>query len=336
MQVRVHSNWYKKLSSGYLPFNFSERLIKQKGSGYHVILGVLILLVGIGVGLAIDNKLIIYGSLGLGISIIISAFLMIIKQYERAVILRLGKYQRQVGPGVQTRLPFADNILVVDVREKVSEFKAERMLTKDNVPVTIDAILRYKIIEQRAKDAILNVENFNQMIQQVSQTTLRNNIGSSLFQDILSKREEINSHVRTIIESEASNWGIEVTGVEIRQVIIPQELESAMSMQAQAEREKSARVTYGESEVLVAKKFEEAAQVYAENPVAYALRQSNMLYESIKVQGNTIVMVPSESLNSIGFGNLGTTIAYLESTKRAIQKEKSKEDKTKQVTEKEP
>src|SRR5690242_16556886 len=92
---------------------------------------------------------------------------MIIKQYERAIILRLGKYQRQVGPGVQTRLPFVDNILVVDIREKVSEFKAERMLSKDNVPVTIDAILRYKIIEQRAKDAILNVENFNQMIQQV-------------------------------------------------------------------------------------------------------------------------------------------------------------------------
>ena len=119
------------------------------------------------------------------------------------------------------------------------------------------------------------------MIQQVSQTTLSNNIGSSDFQDILSKREEINAKVRTIIENEASNWGIEVTGVEIRQVIIPQELESAMSMQAQAEREKSARVTYGESEILVAKKFEQAAQVYAEIPVAYALRQSKMLYDSI-------------------------------------------------------
>ncbi len=277
-----------------------------------------------------QNDAITYFALAAGIAVIISSFLMIIKQYERSVILRLGKYNRQVGAGVQTRLPFVDNILVVDIREKVSEFKAERMLTRDNVPVTIDAILRYKIIEQRAKDAILNVENFNQMIQQVSQTTLRNNIGSSLFQDILSKREEINSHVRSIIESEASNWGVEVTGVEIRQVIIPQELESAMSMQAQAEREKNARVTYGESEVLVAKKFEEAAQVYSENPVAYALRQSNMLYESIKVQGNTIVMVPSESLNSIGFGNLGTTIAYLESTKKAVQKEKSNVDKTKQ------
>lgn len=315
------------MSSGYLPFNFGEKLVKQKGSGYHVILGALILIIGIGIGLAIDNKLITYGSLGLGIAVIISAFLMIIKQYERAIILRLGRYQRQVGPGVQTRLPFADNILVVDIREKVSEFKAERMLTKDNVPVTIDAILRYKIIEERAKDAILNVENFNQMIQQVSQTTLRNNIGSSLFQDVLSKREEINQHVRTIIASEASSWGIEVTGVEIRQVIIPQELESAMSMQAQAEREKNARVTYGESEILVAKKFEEAAKVYAENPVAYALRQSNMLYESIKVQGNTIVMIPSESLNSLGFGNLGTTIAYLESTKKAVaQQQKSKDE----------
>jgi len=324
------------LSSGYLQNDFAYKLVTQKGSGSHVILGILILLIGIGAGLYSQNDAILYLAIAAGITIIISSFLMIIKQYERAIILRLGKYNRQVGPGIQTRLPFADNILVVDIREKVSEFKAERMLTRDNVPVTIDAILRYKIIEARAKDAILNVENFNQMIQQVSQTTLRNNIGSSLFQDILSKREEINAHVRTIIESEASNWGVEVTGVEIRQVIIPQELESAMSMQAQAEREKSARVTYGESEVLVAKKFEEAAQVYSENPVAYALRQSNMLYESIKVQGNTIVMVPSESLNSMGFGNLGTTIAYLESTKRAVQKEKSKNDKTKQATAKEP
>src|SRR5947209_869135 len=313
-----------------MSYDFAYKLVSQKGSGSHVILGILVLVIGIGIGLYYQNDTMIYLAIAAGIAVIVSAFLMIIKQYERAIILRLGKYNRQVGPGVQTRLPFADNILVVDIREKVSEFKAERMLTKDNVPVTIDAILRYKIIEQRAKDAILNVENFNQMIQQVSQTTLRNNIGSSLFQDVLSKREEINQHIKTIISSEASNWGMEVTGVEIRQVIIPQELESAMSMQAQAEREKSARVTYGESEVLVAQKFLEAAKVYADNPVAYALRQSKMLYESIKVQGNTIVMIPSESLNAMGFGNLGTTIAYLESTKKAVAQQKSKDDKTKQ------
>ncbi|SMH70966.1 Membrane protease subunit, stomatin/prohibitin (modular protein) [Candidatus Nitrosotalea okcheonensis] len=320
----------KKMSGQYSSSNFAEKLVKQKGSGYHVIIGVLVLIIGLAIGMATSNNLITYGTLVIGVSLIISAFLMIINQYERAVILRLGKYQRQVGPGIQTRLPFADNILVIDIREKVSEFKAERMLTKDNVPVTIDAILRYKIIDERAKDAILNVENFNQMIQQVSQTTLRNNIGSSQFQDVLSKREEINQHVKTIISAEASSWGIEVTGVEIRQVIIPQELESAMSMQAQAEREKSARVTYGESEILVAKKFEEAARVYADNPVAYALRQSNMLYESIKVQGNTIVMIPSESLNAMGFGNLGTTIAYLESTKKAVTQQKSKDSQANQ------
>jgi len=220
---------------------------------------------------------------------------------------------------MRTRFPFIEIVLVVDIREKVREFKAERMLTKDNVPVTIDAILRYKIIEDRAKDAILNVENFNEMIKQVSQTTLRNNIGSSVFQDILSNREEINQHVKSIISQEAGSWGIEVTGVEVRQVIIPQELEAAMSMQAQAEREKNARITYGESEVLVAKKFQEASKVYADNPVAYALRQSNMLYESIKVQGNTIVMIPSESLNSMGFGNLAMTVAYLENTKKAAK-----------------
>jgi|SRR5215208_4285238 len=294
-----------------------DKIVSQKGSGAYVILGILVIILGFGFGKTVKSELVLYLSLIAGIAIIISSFLMIIRQYERAIILRLGKYQRQVGPGIQTRIPFTDNILVVDIRERVREFKAERMLTKDNVPVTIDAILRYRIKETRSKDAIINVQNFNDMIQQVSQTTLRNNIGSAIFQDILSKREEINHNVRDIISDESGNWGVQVTGVEIRQVIIPQELESAMSMQAQAEREKNARVTFGESEVLVAKRFEEASKVYADNPVAYALRQSNMLYESIKVQGNTIVLVPSKTLNSMGFGNLATTIAYLENTKKA-------------------
>lgn len=308
-------------------FSISERIVSQKGSGAHVVVGLIILIVGVAFGLSIGSDLVAYAAIVIGLAIIISAFLMIIKQYERAIILRLGRYHNQVGPGVQTRIPFVDSILVVDVREKVREFKAERMLTKDNVPVTIDAILRYRIIEERARDAVLNVENFNQMIQQVSQTTLRNNIGSSVFQDILSKREEVNQHIKSVIANEAGNWGIEVTGVEIRQVIIPQELEAAMSMQAQAEREKSARVTYGESEVLVAKQFEEASKVYENNHVAYALRQSNMLYESMKVQGNTIVMIPSETLNSMGFGNLGMTLAYLESTKKASKAKQAEDDK---------
>jgi regulator of protease activity HflC (stomatin/prohibitin superfamily) len=283
------------------------------------VLGIIAVVIGIIIGSSLENLAVSIIFTILGIISIIASFLFIIKQYERSIILRLGKYNRQVGPGMRTRFPFIEIVLVVDIREKVREFKAERMLTKDNVPVTIDAILRYKIIEDRAKDAILNVENFNEMIKQVSQTTLRNNIGSSVFQDILSKREEINQHVKSIISQEAGSWGIEVTGVEVRQVIIPQELEAAMSMQAQAEREKNARITYGESEVLVAKKFQEASKVYADNPVAYALRQSNMLYESIKVQGNTIVMIPSESLNSMGFGNLAMTVAYLENTKKAAK-----------------
>ena len=252
-----------------------------------------------------------------GLILIFFSFIYIIKQFERSIILRLGKYHKRIGPGINYRIPIVDNVLVIDIRERVREFKAERMLTKDNVPVTIDAILRYKIIEGRTNDAILNVENFNEMIQQVSQTTLRNNIGSSLFQDVLSKREEINQHIRSIISNEASNWGIDVAGVEIRQVIIPKELEAAMSKQAQAEREKNARVIYSESEILVAKKFDEASKVYTNNPTAYALRQSNMLFESIKAQGNTIVMVPSETLNSWGFGNLAMTVAYLENTKKA-------------------
>lgn len=298
----------------------NDTLIKKRGSVVLFIVGVLIILIGFIFKFNTPtNDNVLLSSITIGIILIISSFIFIIKQYERSIVLRLGKFQRQNGPGINYRIPFIDNVLVIDTREKVREFKAERMLTKDNVPVTIDAILRYKIIENNTKDAILNVENFNEMIQLVSQTTLRNNIGSSLFQDILSKREEINQHIKSIIGNEAKNWGIEVTGVEIRQVIIPQELESAMSKQAQAEREKNARVTYGESEILVAKKFDEASKVYTNNPIAYALRQSNMLFESIKVQGNTIVMVPSESLNSMGFGNLAMTVAYLENTKKAAK-----------------
>jgi regulator of protease activity HflC (stomatin/prohibitin superfamily) len=302
---------------------FTDPMVSKKGSGAQVIVGLVVIIIGIGIRQAAPDHPITYILAAIGIGIIVSSFLMIIRQYERAVILRIGKYHRQSGPGIQTRIPFADNIMVVDIREKVREFNAERMLTKDNVPVTIDAILRYKIIETRSRDALLNVENFNEMIQQVSQTTLRNNIGSSLFQDVLSKREEINQHIKSIISQEAGNWGVEVTGVEIRQVIIPQELEAAMSMQAQAEREKSARVTYGESEIQVAQKFLEASKVYADSPMAYALRQSNMLYESMKIQGNTIIMVPSETLNSMGYGNLGMTIGYLENVKKASTKASS-------------
>jgi regulator of protease activity HflC (stomatin/prohibitin superfamily) len=149
---------------------------------------------------------------------------------------------------------------------------------------------------------------------------LRNNIGASLFQEILSKREEINHNIKSLIEKESISWGILVTGVEIRQVIIPQELESAMSMQAQAEREKQARVTYGESEILVAQKFLDASKIYSDNPVAYALRQSNMLYETMKIHENTIIMIPSETLNTMGFGNIGPTIAYLQNLKSGLDK----------------
>ncbi len=306
----------------------NDTIVSKRGSGILFILGVLILIIGFGtIFYVMNNNLVILISV-IGVILIIFSFIYIIKQFERSIILRLGKYHKQIGPGINYRIPFIDNVLVIDIRERVREFKAERMLTKDNVPVTIDAILRYKIIEDRTNDAILNVENFNEMIQQVSQTTLRNNIGSSVFQDILSKREEINQHIRSIISNEASNWGIEVAGVEIRQVIIPKELEAAMSKQAQAEREKNARITYSESEVLVANKFNEASKVYTNNPTAYALRQSNMLFESIKVQGNTIVMVPSETLNSMGFGNLAMTVAYLENTKKAATAMEKNDDKS--------
>jgi regulator of protease activity HflC (stomatin/prohibitin superfamily) len=297
---------------------FTNDVITKKGSGIQIVFGVLLLIISIWIKLFAQMEVILYILLIAGIILIISSFLIIINQYERAIILRLGNFKKRVIPGIHVRIPLIDNVLVIDIRERVREFNAERMLTKDNVPVTIDAILRYKIIEERANDALLNVENFNEMIKQVSQTTLRNNIGASLFQEILSKREEINQHIKSLIAKESNNWGIMVTGVEIRQVIIPQELESAMSMQAQAEREKQARVTYGESEILVAQKFLDASRIYSDNPVAYALRMSNMLYETMKIHENTIIMIPSETLNSMGFGNLGATVAYLQNLKTGL------------------
>ncbi|WP_148685851.1 SPFH domain-containing protein [Candidatus Nitrosocosmicus hydrocola] len=306
---------------------FPSKTSTRKGTGFQIIIGVIILTSSIILYTVTFLEIIFYILLLISLILIISSFFIIINQYERAIILRVGVYRGQVKPGIHTRLPLIDNILVIDIREKVREFNAEKMLTKDNVPVTIDAILRYRIIEERSNDALLNVENFNEMIKQVSQTTLRNNIGSSNFQEILSKREEINHNIKSIISKEAENWGVMVTGVEIRQVIIPQELEAAMSMQAQAEREKQARVTYGDSEILVAQKFLDASKIYSNNPVAYALRQSNMLYETMKIHGNTIIMVPSETLNSMGFGNLGTTIAYLNSLESGISN--NKKDKAK-------
>lgn len=291
----------------------------KRGSGFQIIIGIILLLISLWIYYFIDNYFVFFIVLGISILIIFSSFFILINQYERAIILRLGVFKRIVKPGIHLRLPLADNVLVIDIREKVREFNAERMLTKDNVPVTIDAILRYKISEDRSQDALLNVENFNEMIEQVSQTTLRNKIGSSFFQEILSEREEIDKNIKQIISEEADNWGLKVTGVEIRQVIIPQELEAAMSMQAQAEREKQARITYGESEIKVAQKFLDASEIYADNPVAYALRQSNMLYETMKVQGNTIIMIPSETINSMGFGNLGMTVAYLNDLKTKMQ-----------------
>jgi hypothetical protein len=298
--------------------NFNIATFTKKGSGIQLIFGILLLIASVWLQIVPNIEILVYTLFVIGIALIISSFLILVNQYERAVILRLGKYKGLVRPGIHTRIPLVDNVLSIDIREKVIEFNAEIMLTKDNIPVTIDAILRYKIIEERANDTLLNVEYFNEMIKQVSQTTLRNNIGASLFQEILSKREEINNIIKSTIETESNGWGIMVTGVEIRQVIIPQELESAMSMQAQAEREKQARVTYGESEVLVAQKFLDASRVYASDPVAYALRQSNMLYETMKIHENTIFMVPSENLNSMGFGNLGASVAYLQNLKTVL------------------
>jgi regulator of protease activity HflC (stomatin/prohibitin superfamily) len=252
----------------------------------------------------------------ISVALFLSSFLIIIKQYERGVILHWGRFSRQVSEGLRFRIPYIEGAYVVDTREKVRMFKSEKMLTKDNVPVSIDSILRYKVNPEKASDAVLNVEDFDAIIIQVSQTALRDNIGSSELQDCISNRKAINTSIKAAIKEEIEHWGIEVTGVEIRNVNIPEQLEHAMSMKAQAEREKDARVIYADSEKIVAKVFEEASELYKNKPIAYALRQSNLLYESIKAKENTIIMVPSESLNHMGYGNVAMIAAYLENLEK--------------------
>lgn len=265
----------------------------------------------------------IYAILGIGSIVIIAAFFVVIKQYEKGIILRFGKYIKTIDHGLQYRIPFVDRVYVVDTREKVRQFQAEDMLTKDNVPVKIDSIMKYKVKPESAKDAVLNVEDFDEIIKQSSQTALRTSIGSSELQKIIAERDEVNEKITSALTKETSGWGVQVTGVEIRNLVLPEKLENAMSSEAQAEREKRARQTYSESEIAVAENFKKASEMYADNPLAYSLRQSNMLHESLKVKGNTIVLVPTEQLNQIGYGNVAMIEAFMQQREKVKQEKKS-------------
>ena len=233
--------------------------------------------------------------------------LKVADQWEKAVVLRLGKFRGLKGPGVFWIIPIVDTVADwIDHRVMVSPFSAEKTLTKDTVPVDVDAVLFWVVWD--AEKAALEVENYRAAITWASQTALREVIGSLDLADILIGRAKMDEELQRIIDQRTTPWGISVQSVEIRDIVIPQELEDAMSRQAQAERERQARVILGESERQIAESFADASVAYQNNPVALHLRAMNMLFEGLKEKG-AMVIVPSSAVDTMNLGGLSGMVS---------------------------
>lgn len=240
--------------------------------------------------------------IALFLAAITSSAIRVADQWSKAVVLRLGKFRALKGPGLFFIIPLIDTIPYwIDTRVLTSSFKAEKTLTKDTVPVDVDAVLFWKIVDPQK--AALEVADYQVAIGWASQTALRDVIGKTMLSDMLEGRDKISEALQKIIDARTEPWGINVISVEVKDVLIPASLEDAMSMQAQAERERQARVILGESERQVAEKFGEAAKTYIDNPVALHLRAMNMLYEGLK-QNSTIVIVPSSAVETMQLGGM--------------------------------
>jgi regulator of protease activity HflC (stomatin/prohibitin superfamily) len=214
------------------------------------------------------------------------------QQWERAVVLRLGKLHAVKGPGLFILVPIIDQIAMwIDQRIRTTEVNAEQALTKDTVPVNVDAIVFWMVHD--AERAALEIADYSSAVQRVAQTSLREMIGSSVLSDLLSERKEADATLKDVIGGKTAEWGVTVNSVEIRDVAIPANLQDAMSRQAQAEREKQARVILGSAEEEVAQKFVNAAKLYAQSPEALQLRAMNIIYETTKERGATILMPTS-------------------------------------------
>jgi len=241
------------------------------------------------------------GIAALIIALAISAAIQLANEWEKAVVLRLGKFKGLYGPGIFLISPLVESVVYwIDTRIITTSFTAEKTLTKDTVPVDVEAVLFWKVVD--ARRAALEVEDYQSAVSWAAQTALREVIGRSNLAEMLEGREKLDLELQRIIEHRAEHWGIHVSSVEIRDVLIPNELQDAMSMQAQAERERQARVILGDSERQVAQKFEEAARTYQDNPTALHLRAMNMLYEGLKEKA-TLVIVPATVLDTMTLGD---------------------------------
>lgn len=233
--------------------------------------------------------------------------LKVASQWEKAIILRLGRFHKLAGPGAFWIIPIIDSLPTwIDHRVMVTPFSAEKTLTKDTVPVDVDAVLFWVVWD--AEKAALEVNDYRAAIAWAAQTALREIIGQMTLADILVGRARMDADLQGIIDERTTPWGITVQSVEIRDVVIPPDLEDAMSRQAQAERERQARVILGESEMQIAASFAEASRAYVNNPTALHLRAMNMLFEGLKEKG-ALVVVPSSAVDTMNLGGLSGMIS---------------------------
>jgi regulator of protease activity HflC (stomatin/prohibitin superfamily) len=279
----------------------------RPASAIPALLFVLIFGAGAGLAFAIYAASASWQSLwlaavALAVAWIVAAATKVAAQWEKAVILRLGRFRALEGPGLFFIVPVVDTITSwIDTRVITSTFKAEKTLTRDTVPVDVDAVLFWKVVDPRK--AAIDVADYESAISWAAQTALRDVIGKTMLSDMLEGRDKISDQLRRIIDERTEPWGVNVISVEVKDVLIPPGLEDAMSMQAQAERERQARVILGDSERQIAEKFKQAAKTYSDDPTAFHLRAMNMLYEGLKTNA-TIVVVPSAAVESMQLGGL--------------------------------
>jgi regulator of protease activity HflC (stomatin/prohibitin superfamily) len=239
---------------------------------------------------------------GVFIGLILMQSPKIARQWERGVVLRLGKYQGLRGPGLFWIVPFIDTVTAwIDQRVITTNFNAEETLTSDTVPVNVDAVLFWMVYDP--EKAALEVQDYARAVSWAAQTALRDIIGRTSLTDLLRGRERIEGELQKLIDDRCTPWGVTVQSVEMRDVVIPSSLQDAMSREAQASREKQARIILGQAEVEIATLFQEAARSYHDNPTALHLRAMNILYEGLKEKG-ALMLVPSTAVESMGLGGL--------------------------------
>jgi regulator of protease activity HflC (stomatin/prohibitin superfamily) len=241
-------------------------------------------------------------------SILLASSIHIADQWEKAVVLRMGRFTGLKGPGFFMIIPIIDKVNnYIDQRVRVTDIKAEETLTKDTVPVNVDAVVYWTVWD--VEKAALEVQDYGKAILNIAQTGLRDIIGRHELSDLLSDREKISTELQTALDEHTNPWGITCQNVGIRDIIIPKNLADAMSKQAQAQRERQARVILGTAETEIAVKFAEASLQYINNPVALHLRGMNMLFEGLKEKGS-MVIVPSSALDSMNLGAMGGLVSF--------------------------